>query len=283
MSVKRSIHTDAIHSAIIAELEKINFILAGEVVKAFSSMKDREESALAKKTLELLGENARIAGECRIPLCQDCGSVVIFMEIGQQLVIEGDALSTAVDAAVGEAYRKFYLRKSIVRDPLRRENTGTNAPAFLHTDIVPGDALRMMILLKGGGSENMTALKMLRPTASLDDIVEYIAGHVREAGPNPCPPLFLGIGLGGTADVAMVNSKKAVFRGLGTSHPDPFYAKLEQRIMDAANETGVGPLGFGGVSTVAAVFIREAPTHIASLPVALNLNCHSLRCSEAVL
>jgi len=255
---------------------KTSFSLPYAVGKRLEEMADNEDTELAKTALRVLVENNSLAAEEGIPLCQDCGIVIVFLEIGQQVVIDG-SIADAVNGGVEEAYRKYHLRKSVVADPLKRNNTGTNAPAVIHTDPVEGDRVGVTVYLKGGGSENMSSLKMFRPTDRDSDIIDYIEKTVVEAGPNPCPPLFLGVGIGGTADTAMLNAKKAVLRGPGTRHPDPEYADLEARIEERLNRTGVGPLGFGGRSTAGGVFIREAPTHIAMLPVALNLNCHSLR------
>jgi len=246
-------------------------------------MRDEEGSPLARETLDILIQNDDIATNEQVPLCQDCGSVTVFIELGQQVCLEGDNLEESIHAGVADAYEKYYLRKSIVGDPLQRVNTGTNTPAFVHTDIVPGNSLKITVYLKGGGSENMSSLKMFRPTSTENEIIDYIAQTVLDAGPNPCPPLFIGVGIGGTSDTAMVNSKKAVLREPGTPHPLEYYADLENKILDAVNNTGVGPLGFGGNITAVAVFIREAPAHIATLPVAVNLNCHSLRYRSAVL
>jgi len=275
--MKRTIHTDIIKSAIVKLIRSASFIAPPEIKSAFSRMKAEETNPLAAETLQILIENTEIAENEEIPLCQDCGSAIIFLEIGQELSIEGSYIYNAVNEAVAEAYRDFYLRKSIVSDPLRRVNTGTNTPAFIHTDIVPGNGLRIDIMLKGGGSENMSALRMFRPTDSLELIIDYIEEVVIKAGPNPCPPLFLGVGIGGTADAAMLNSKKALLRAADEKHIDPFYAGLEEQILRRINHTGVGPMGFGGKATAAGVYILAAPTHIASLPVALNLNCHSFR------
>jgi len=275
--MKRTIHTDIIKSEIVKLIRNASFIAPPEIKSAFAKMKAEETNPLASETLRILIENTEIAENEEIPLCQDCGSVIVFLEIGQEICIEGDYLYDAVNDAVAESYKNFYLRKSIVADPLRRKNTGTNTPAFIHTDIIPGDKLHIDILLKGGGSENMSALRMFRPTDSVELIIDFIEETVIKAGPNPCPPIFLGVGIGGTADAAVLNSKKALLRPTGEKHSDPFYAELEDRIADRLNRTGVGPMGFGGKNTAAGVYILEAPAHIASLPVALNLNCHSFR------
>lgn len=275
--MKRTIHTDLIKSAVEELIFNANFIVPPAIKNIFSEMKNHETLPLASETIDILIKNMEIAEKETIPLCQDCGSVIVFLEIGQELEITGDYLYDAVNSAVAEAYNKFYLRKSIVSDPLHRKNTGTNAPAFIHADIVPGDSLTIDVMLKGGGSENMSALKMFRPTDSVDRIIDFIEETVIAAGPNPCPPLFIGIGIGGTADSAMLNAKKALLKDPSEHNPDPFYRDLEIRIMKRVNNSGVGPMGFGGKSSAAGVFIKTAPTHIASLPVALNLNCHSFR------
>jgi fumarate hydratase subunit alpha len=279
----RVINTDLLRNALIDLLRDANFSLPPPVMKAMERMKERESAPLARMTLDILLENARIAEAEQLPLCQDCGAVLVFLEIGQDVSLEGRPLADAINSGVEEAYKKFYLRKSLVSDPLRRVNTGTNTPAFIHCDVVTGDRIKMTAYVKGGGSENMTALKMFRPTDPAEEIIDFIEEWVISAGPNPCPPLFLGVGIGGTADTALVNAKKAVFRGIPSTHPDPWYAEFEDRILDRLNRTGVGPLGFGGRSTAAAVFIKEAPAHIASLPVALNLNCHSFRYRDIVI
>lgn len=275
--MKRTIHTDKIKQIIEELIRNASFITPPEIKNIFSEMKKRETHPLASETLNILIENTDIAEKEMIPLCQDCGSTIIFLEIGQDLEISGDYLYDAVNEAVADAYKKFYLRKSIVADPLRRVNTGTNTPAFIHTDIVPGNGLTIDLLLKGGGSENMSALKMFRPTDSIEKILNFIEETVITAGPNPCPPLFLGVGIGGTADTAMLNAKKALLNDPTKQNPDPYYKDLELKILERVNKTGVGPMGFGGSNSAAGVYIKTAPTHIASLPVALNLNCHSFR------
>ncbi len=274
---QRKVHTGEIGKAVYDLIYSSSFFLPAGVLVALQGMRDGETDRTGKETLAVLCDNAQMAPEDRLPLCQDCGAVIVFLELGQEVCLQGPGLGNSINLYTARAYEEFYLRKSIVSDPLRRVNTGTNTPCFIHTDIVEGDRISLTVYLKGGGSENMTRLKMFRPTASPDEIVLFAAESVREAGPNPCPPVFLGIGIGGTADAAMINAKRAVLRGVNTSHPDPFYAHLEQRVLEAVNATGVGPLGYGGKNTAAGVYIREAPSHIASLPVALNINCHSLR------
>jgi fumarate hydratase subunit alpha len=246
-------------------------------------MKSKESGVIGIETLKILAENLEIAEKEKIPLCQDCGSVIIFLSIGQDVEIAGEYLYDAINHSVADTYNRLYLRKSIVSDPLRRKNTGTNTPAFIHADIVPGGSLIIDIMLKGGGSENMSSVRMFLPTDSEEKIIDFIEEAVISAGPNPCPPIFLGIGIGGTADVAMLNSKKALLRNPLEHNPDPFYSDLERKIFNKINKTGIGPMGFGGDNTAAGVYIKEAATHIASLPVALNMNCHSLRKGRIVL
>ncbi len=281
--MKRKIHTDEIKKAIEELILNVNFTAPPEIKNIFLKMRKEETLPLASETLGILIENIEIAEKDNIPLCQDCGSVIIFLEIGQELDITGDYLYDAVNSAVAEAYDKFYLRKSIVADPLRRKNTGTNTPSIIHTDIVPGNGLVIDLMLKGGGSENMSVLKMFRPTDSVEKIIEFVEDTVISAGPNPCPPLFLGIGIGGTADTAMLNAKKALLKNPEEHNPDPFYHDLEIKILERINNSGVGPLGLGGKNSAAGVYIKEAPAHIASLPVALNLNCHSFRKGRKIL
>lgn len=283
MGNRRSIPTEIVTAAVGELVERASFAMPPGVEEIYEAMRGRERFEMARHTLGVIVENASIARKERLPLCQDCGATIVFCDIGQDVSLEGESLGDALDRGAREAYERMYLRKSIVADPLTRANTGTNTPCFIHTEIVSGDRVGITVYLKGGGSENMSCLRMFRPTVSIDEIMDYITERVVEAGPNPCPPLFLGVGIGGTADLAMLNAKRAVLRGVGSVHPDPFYAGLESRILERLNKTGVGPLGFGGVSTAAAVYIEAAPTHIATLPVALNLNCHSLRYAKRVL
>jgi fumarate hydratase subunit alpha len=281
--MKRTIHTDIIKKSIAEIIENINFIAPVEIKKIFQNMKSKESGIIARETLKILTENIEIAEKEKIPLCQDCGSSIVFLSIGQDVEIEGEYLYDAINHSVADAYNMLFLRKSIVSDPLRRKNTGTNTPAFIHVDIVSGNSLTIDVMLKGGGSENMSAMRMFLPTDSDDKIIDFIVEEIISAGPNPCPPIFLGIGIGGTADVAMLNSKKALLGNPIEHNPDPFYRDLEIKTFNRINSTGIGPMGFGGDNSVAGVYIKAAPTHIASLPVALNLNCHSLRTGRMII
>ncbi|MEJ5361306.1 MAG: fumarate hydratase [Spirochaetota bacterium] len=277
----RTISHEELYTAVANLLVQANFHLPDHVYQALSIMHSTEQKPLAKETLNILLQNATIASTKHIPLCQDCGSVIVFLEIGTGITINGN-LEETINRAVADTYTNHYLRPSIVKDPLfDRTNTGTNTPAFIHVEIVEGNYIAITVYIKGGGSENMSSLKMFTPTADSEEIINYIVATVKQAGPNPCPPLFLGIGIGGTADVAMLNAKKAVLQK--EPHPKEEYRRLEEAILQRCNNTGVGPLGFGGNNTVAMVRIKDAPTHIATLPVALNLNCHSLRYRSTIL
>ncbi|MBN2077722.1 MAG: fumarate hydratase [Spirochaetes bacterium] len=279
---KKIISSGRLSETVVELVRRASFTLPGGVGALLGEMAEREVSEAGRAALAVLGENSAIAEREHLPLCQDCGVAIVFLDIGEKIAIEGNPVD-AVNRGVEEAYRTHFLRKSLVDDPFRRRNTGTNTPAMIHAEFVPGERLGITVYLKGGGSENRSALRMFRPTDTPDAVIDYIAETVIAAGPDPCPPLFLGVGIGGTADTAMVNAKRAVLRGVGTRHPDPFYADLEVRIKSRLNDTGVGPLGFGGSTTAAEVYILAAPTHIATLPVALNLNCHSLRYAAAEL
>lgn len=282
-NMKKIVHSDEIKKVVKSLIYEANFSLPSGVLSKIQELKKNETNKLARETLQIIEKNNTIAFENKIPLCQDCGVVMVFLEIGQGVSIEGEFVEEVINDAVAEAYEQNFLRKSVVNDPLERTNTGTNTPAFIHTEIIKGDSFHITVYLKGGGSENMTSLRMFRPTDSMDIIIDYIEETVCHAGSNPCPPLFLGIGIGGTADTAILNAKKVLFNGADSKHQNQYYRNLEESIYERLNNTNVGPLGFGGTSTVAGVYIKEAPTHIATLPVALNLNCHSFRCRSAAL
>lgn len=240
--------------------------------------KGREEECtyLGKQVLSMLLENGGRAEAEQIPLCQDTGMVVVYLELGQNVHLEGPYVGDAINQGVREAYEEGYLRKSMV-DPLTRENTKDNTPAQIQIEILPGEGAKLSVLLKGFGSENMGRVRMLTPSAGVEGIVEFVLETVREAGGNPCPPLVVGIGIGGSLDKSAALAKKALFRTLGERNPDPLLRDLEIRLLGEINKTHVGPMGFGGDITGLEVFIEKFPTHLAGLPVAVNLNCHSLR------
>ena len=278
---KTIIETALVKQSIIEIIKECSFVFPEKVKADFDRMLKTESDTGAVETLKLLVLNAELAEKNKIPLCQDCGTVIVFLKIGQDVCLEGMFLEDAINLGVEQAYRDFYLRKSIVSDPLKRLNSGTNTPAVIHTDIVKGNSIEVIVYLKGGGSENMTALKMFRPTASIEEIIDFIEESVVNSGPNACPPLYLGIGIGGTADEAILNSKKAVLLEGGSA--DTYYAELAATITERLNKTNIGPLGFGGNNTVAGVYVKLAAVHIASLPVAINMGCHSMRYGKRVI
>jgi fumarate hydratase subunit alpha len=236
----------------------------------------------AQEILERIIENYQIAEEENVPVCQDTGVACVFLKVGQDIHIRGD-LTQAVNEGVRQGYDEGYLRKSVVRDPLDRVNTGDNTPAMLYTEIVPGDKVEITVAPKGFGSENMSRIAMLRPSDGLQGVKDFVLKTIEEAGPNPCPPIVVGVGIGGTFDKAALLSKTALLRPLGERIKSPFYAKLEEELLEEINALGIGPQGFGGLTTALAVNIETFPTHIAGLPVAVNINCHVTRHKTEVL
>lgn len=266
-------------SALVSRLyQEANFILPPDVISAIEEALLRESSPLGREVLETLLQNAEIAARRRVPLCQDTGLAVVFAEIGQDVHLAGASLQEAVDAGISQAQREGYLRASVVRGPcFDRVNTGDNAPAVLHAEMVPGDDVKISVLPKGAGSENMSRLAMLRPADGVEGIVEFAVETVEAAGANPCPPVFLGIGVGGTMDRAALLSKKALLRPAGSPNSDPALAGLEKEIFAKVNGLGIGAAGLGGTVTCLGVAIEEYPCHMASLPVAVNIQCNSAR------
>jgi len=236
----------------------------------------------AREILERIMENYQIADNENVPICQDTGVACVFLKIGQEVHIDGN-IEDAVNEGVRQGYGEGYLRKSVVGDPLNRVNTGDNTPAMIYYEIVPGDSLEIMVAPKGFGSENMSQIKMLRPSDGVEGVIDFVAKVVQEAGPNPCPPIIVGVGIGGTFDKAAYLAKKALMRSADERHPDPYYAQLEQKILDKINALGIGPQGFGGKTTALCVNIEKFPTHIAGLPVAVNINCHVTRHKKEVI
>ena len=241
-----------------------------------------EQWDTAREILERIMENYKIADENDRPICQDTGVACVFLKIGQDVHIDGD-IADAVNEGVRQGYDQGYLRKSVVGDPIRRVNTGDNTPAMIYYELVPGDKLEITVAPKGFGSENMSQIKMLKPSDGLQGVKDFICKVVEEAGPNPCPPLVVGVGVGGTFDKAAYLAKKALMRSVDQRNADPFYAELEQEMLEKVNALGIGPQGFGGKTTALAVNIEQCPTHIAGLPVAVNINCHVTRHQTEVL
>jgi len=258
--------------------------LGKDVTEFFQDALEKEESEAGKDVLQQLLDNAEIADRDSVPLCQDTGFTVIFMEIGQEVHLVGGHLQEAVYEGVREGYEEGYLRKSIVTEPFSdRNNTGDNTPAVLHTSVVPGDKVRIILAPKGGGAENMSAIAMLKPAQGRQGVVDFVVDTVSKAGPNACPPLVVGVGVGGTFEKAALLAKKSILRELGSTNPVPRLAELEDELEERCNNLGIGPLGLGGRITVMDVFVEEFPAHIASLPVAVNIQCNSARHKEVVL
>ena len=257
--------------------------LPEDVQNAIERCRACEDGIIAGKVLDQIIENYTIARCEQVPICQDTGMACVFLEIGQDVhLVDGD-LTAAVDEGVRRGYANGYLRKSVVADPVRRGNTGDNTPAMLYTEIVPGEQVKITVGPKGFGSENMSAVRMFKPSAGLEGIKEFILETVESAGANPCPPIVVGVGLGGTFDKAALLAKKALMRPLDIRHADPFYAELEAEMLEKINALGIGPQGFGGKTTAIAVNIETLPTHIAGMPCAVNINCHATRHRTEVL
>ena len=256
--------------------------LPQDVKNCISCAREKGQWAPAQEILDRIKENYEIADRDEMAICQDTGMACVFLEIGQDVHINGN-IADAVNAGVKKGYGEGFLRKSVVRDPLDRVNTGDNTPAMLYTDIVPGDQVKVTVAPKGFGSENMSQLKMLKPSDGLQGVKDFVIKVVEEAGPNPCPPIVVGVGVGGTFDKAALLAKKAIIRSAEERNANPFYAKLEAELLEKINALGIGPQGFGGKTTALAVNIEYLPTHIAGLPVAVNLNCHVTRHKSEVL
>jgi fumarate hydratase subunit alpha len=280
----RTIKADAVTEAVSRLFKQANYELGEDVLVALKKARQDEESPLGREAIDTILKNARIAAEEKIPLCQDCGTAVVFLELGQDVHIVGGELYAAIDEGVRRAYEEGYLRKSMVSQPFSaRTNTGDNTPAVIHTDIVPGDRLKIAVMPKGGGAENMAKLGMLLPASGRQGVVDFVVNAVNEAWSNPCPPVIIGLGIGGTAEKAMVLAKYALLRRVGEPSPDKENADLEKEILKKVNNLGIGPMGYGGRITALAVHVESFPAHITALPVAVNLQCHSARHREIVL
>ena len=260
-----------------------NVILPEDVKNCIIKRKSEENWAPAREILDRIEENFELAAAENVPICQDTGVACVFLEIGQEVHIAGGDITQAVNEGVRQGYAEGYLRKSVVCDPLDRVNTGDNTPAMIYYDIVPGDKIKITVAPKGFGSENMSQIKMLRPSDGTEGVKAFVLKAVEEAGPNPCPPIIVGVGIGGTFDKAALLAKKALLRETGTPSADPLYAKLEEELLEKINALGIGPQGFGGKTTALAVAVEHYPTHIAGLPVAVNINCHVARHKTEVI
>ena len=260
-----------------------NTHLPGDVKGALCQCRAEEDWDIAKGVLDKIITNYEIADAENVPICQDTGMACVFLEIGQDVHIVGGNLAEAVDEGVRRGYTNGYLRKSVVADPVRRGNTGDNTPAMLYTEIVPGEEIKVTVGPKGFGSENMSQIRMFKPSAGLQGIKDFIIEAVETAGPNPCPPIVVGVGIGGTFDKAALLAKKALMRPIDSSNPDPFYADLEKEMLEKINKLGIGPQGFGGKTTAIGLNIETLPTHIAGMPCAININCHVTRHKSEVI
>lgn len=271
--------TDAVERMCISSNQRI----PPDVKKALNLARRREDGPIARTILDRMMENAELALSTHVPVCQDTGMACVFLEIGQEVHFTGGNLYDAVNEGVRRGYTGGYLRKSVEADPVRRGNTGDNTPAMITMDLVPGDRVKLTVAPKGFGSENMSALKMLKPAEGVEGIVEFILKTVEEAGPNPCPPVIVGVGIGGNFDHVALLAKKALLRPVDVRNPDPYYAALEEDLLERINTLGIGPQGFGGRTTALGVNIETLPTHIAGMPCAVNLSCHVTRHETEVI
>jgi len=280
----REIKANQIKDKIKELFLKANFYINPELMQRLKKALEEETSPIGKYVFNMIIENNEIASREEVPICQDTGIAVVFMEVGQEVhLVDGD-FTEVINRGVKEAYQEGYLRKSVVDDPVfERKNTKTNTPAIIYTDIVPGDNIKLLVMPKGFGSENMSTIVMLKPADGEKEIVDFVVETVKKAGPNPCPPTIIGVGIGGTIDKAMVIAKKAIVRKINQPNKNPKYAALEKEILAKINNLGIGPAGLGGNITCLAVHIDYLPTHIAGLPVAVNVCCHADRHAEGIL
>ncbi|UJX40583.1 fumarate hydratase [Desulfovibrio sp. JY] len=278
----RTISRQSVVDAVAAMCIDANRYLPADVLASFAKAKAAETVASAREIFGQLEENAALAARTGLPLCQDCGLGVFFVEVGEEVRLEDGSLREAINAGMVKGYGDGFLRKSTC-DPFTRKNVGDNSPAIIHFDLVPGDALKICMMAKGGGSENMSRVMMLAPAQGLPGIREFVIRRVAESGSNPCPPILVGVGIGGNFELAAINSKKALMRQVDDVHPDPEVAAMEADLLASINRLGIGPMGLGGATTCLGVKIKTAPCHLASLPLAVNIQCHSSRHKEVTL
>ncbi len=279
----RDIHVQEVTKAVKEMCISANYHLGKDVYKRLVLSEEREESPIGKEILNNIIKNADIATENEVPMCQDTGLVTLFIEIGQDVHFIGGDLNQAINEGVSQGYQEGYLRKSVVEDPLKRKNTGDNTPAVVHSSIVPGEQVRITVAPKGFGSENMCKLKMLKPSDGQKGVEDFVVEVVAIAGPNPCPPIVVGVGIGGTFEKAALLAKKAMLREVDDKNNNEYYAEMEERLLEKINNLGIGPQGLGGRATALTVKVEKYPTHIAGLPVAVAINCHASRHEERVL
>lgn len=279
----REITTNEIITTVAELCTSANYILGDDVKAALKAAQETETSPVGRGILEQILQNAEIARTESVPMCQDTGYAVLFVELGQDVRITGGGLREALNEGVRRGYQEGYLRKSILGDPIKRVNTKDNTPALIHFNVVEGDQLKITIAPKGGGAENMSEVRMLKPSDGAEGVKDFVVERVKKSGGNPCPPIVVGIGIGGTFEGSAILAKKALLRELGSHHPDPFYAAMEDELLERVNNIGSGPQGLGGNTTALGVLIETAPCHIASLPAAVNIQCHAARHKSAVL
>jgi fumarate hydratase subunit alpha len=278
----RQIHYSEVIEVVAQLCQDTNFFLPEDVLNSLRKARAEEKSPLGCIVLDQILENAQIAAEEKVPICQDCGTAIVFLELGEELEITGGNLYAAIEEGVRKGYKEGYLRKSICH-PFTRKNTGDNTPAMIYTDIVPGNKLKIIFCPKGGGSENMSAIKMLSPSEGIEGVKEFVIETVKSAGSNPCPPIVVGVGIGGTFERVALLAKKALLRPFGSQNTDSDLAALEDELLEKINYLGIGPAGLGGSTTALSVHIEMLPCHIASLPVAININCHAARHKEVTI
>ena len=279
----RTIDANEITKEVKRMVIEANYYLPKDVMEALKKAKEEDDWNLSKDILDKIVQNAEIASDEQVPMCQDTGMVVVFVEMGQEVVIENGYIEDAINEGIRQGYSEGLLRKSVVGDPLNRENTKDNTPGIINYEVIPGDKLTISVAAKGFGSENMSRLKMLKPAEGLQGVKDFILETVELAGPNACPPIVVGVGLGGTFDKVTLLAKKALMRDLDKYNEDPYYADLEKELLEKINELGIGPQGFGGKTTALKVSIEKYATHIAGLPIAVNINCHATRHKEVTL
>lgn len=280
----REIHVDKIISAVREMSINANYYLGEDVKARIRELKETEKSETAREVMGILLENYEVAAKEKMPICQDTGVAVIFVEIGQDVHIVGGDFTDAINEGVRRGYKDGYLRKSMVDDPvIDRKNTGDNTPAIIYTDIVAGDKLKITVAPKGGGSENMSEVKMMKAADGIDGVIDFVVDRVRRSGGNPCPPIIVGVGLGGNFEQSALLAKKSLLRDLREKNPDPKWEKIEKIMLEKINNLGIGPQGLGGITTALAVHILTKPCHIASMPVAVNIQCHAARHKSVIL
>ncbi len=279
----REVDVSTIQKLVAERCISSNIYIEEDIMTAFVKAKDKESSSVGNMVLDMLIKNAEMAKEKDIPLCQDTGMAVAFVEVGQEVHFINGSITDAINKGVIDGYREGYLRKSVVEDPLIRNNTKDNSPAVVYYNIVPGDKVKIELMFKGFGSENMSQIKMLKPSDGEEGVIDFVIKAVKDAGPNPCPPIIVGVGIGGTMDKAANLAKHSLIRPIGSRNKLEHLAKLEEKLLEKINSLGIGPQGLGGVTTSLDVHIESYPTHIAGLPVAVNINCHSSRHSTIVL